>query len=109
MSKRIYPIRYKVENGSWTKEQLKSGGFGGCDRFLFTSVMESEVDGSVSYLLMGYDPKQPGNEMTVDDMFRCWAQLAHTLSEDLPEGGRRVLCANVHECIKESILKIKNE
>lgn len=103
-----YRVRYNVEAVEATAEQLKATGHGGCDRVLLVSVVESP-SGSVSYCPLGFDPVNPENAMSSDDMFKCWAMLAHNLYVILPPGGRRDICGVVHEAMKQAILAVRAE
>lgn len=101
MTKKKYPIRYNIEPGSWTKEQLISSGWGGCDKILFVSVI-MEPDGETSYLLAG---KSIDKNMSADEMFQCWLFLANKLSKSLLAEARREICTEAFEAMRTIILE----
>src|SRR4051812_26663810 len=83
-------------------EILTSENYGATDAVLIVSVIKRS-DGGRSYAFPSIDGTT-GKEISLDDLFRIWAVLAHSLSENQNLGyGRRTLCHQVHEIVKEAI------
>lgn len=101
----VYKVRYKMEPGSFTREQIKEGGHGGADALIIGSIIKYE-NGSTSTMWFSNDGEQE-KEMTPDDVFKAWVLLAAQLSETLPETGkgadRRQLCKQVFETVRTAI------
>ena len=73
----FYSVKYKLETGKFTKEQLKVGDFGGCDEVGLISVIGGVLNGeSMSMVAISSTPNGPWNG---DQWFEVWAMLAHQI------------------------------
>lgn len=104
----MYKIRYKIEPGEFTKEQVREANCGGCHAIIIHSIMFGE-DGSRSELIISADGRTK-LALSGHDLFQSWMMLAHKLSEhpDLGEA-RRALAGDVFESYRQMIMKMKLE
>lgn len=99
-----YKIKYTIERGEFTPEDIKNQDAGLSDSVLFCSVVLPE-DGSRSEQFVSYDGATTEG-WTADDMFKSWVGLAYGLSKDPRLGDpRRALCKEVFELVRGAILK----
>lgn len=103
-----YKITYKFERGGVTKAELdarKDDELGACDAFLFCGVVEGP-GGATNTLLVGADGRgEEATSMSADEIFKIWSLLAKRLADDPKLGeGRRRLCADVFEIIRDAVL-----
>ena len=77
-----YKMKYNLDNkaGEYTKEQLIESGDGGCDAFIFVSML-FPPNGSFSCVVMGRDGRKESGELDDIDMHRVWLSMASHLSE----------------------------
>ena len=75
-----YPIKYSVEFGNWTIEEI--GSDGGCDQLLLVSITgRLATNGeSVSIRFIGVDGKSK-QDLNSAQLFQIWATMAGNLSE----------------------------
>ena len=100
----IYKTKYKIEKGSWSKEEalkLSEKGWGFCDAVLLSSLIYPE-DGSFSCLFEPIDGRTENKDLSDNEMFKVWSMLTSRLSKSktLPEQ-KRLLCELVFEKFKE--------
>ena len=102
---RDYNIKYAVEEGQFTKEELKNGDFGGCDAIIIHSLIYPE-DGSRSEIIFTADGK--GSALPSLEVFKSWVMLASHLAnaEDL-SAEKKELCSMIFETVRGAILSAR--
>lgn len=106
-----YPIKYWIEKGSWTREQLaKEEGegkpIGACDALLLCSIIK---DSGFSALFIGFDGTT-GTMMSDVDSFKIWMLLAGKLSESTTlNPWQQSLVKNIKPKVLETLQKINDE
>jgi len=111
-----YHILYKavIKREGFTKEECQavndelfaSTDYGATDALFIVSVIKRN-DGGRSYSFPSLDGTT-GEEIVIDDLFRIWAVMAHSLSESEDLGpGRKGLCKHVHEIVKDAFTEHK--
>ena len=104
-----YKIKYKFEpqTGNFSKEEIKSSKLGGCDAFVFISLIYSE-NGSFSMQTHDLDGRS-GKELHVEELFKVWMLLGNALSDDDNlGGGRKEFCQTVSEHLRFCMHQIKS-
>jgi hypothetical protein len=111
MRPRTYRVRYKVEFGEWTREQL--GPDGGADAVMIASVMREKPNsrggdgGSVNTAFLSRDGFT-GEELSAGELFKIWGVLASHLTEELPAGSwQREVVAEAFTCIRAGIMRAR--
>lgn len=79
---RTYGLRYVLEPGKYTKEELLKAESGGCDQLLLCSYLEGG-DGSGSYMWASCNGHK-GEPMVWGRMMHCWLMLTKKLAEEAP-------------------------
>jgi hypothetical protein len=97
-----YGIKYKIEKGTFSPDQLKAEDAGGTDELLWASIINGP-DGSLSVQWASTDNQ--GKPLSMKRIFQAWAMLAANLgeSDDLPFEFRDT-AKSVHERVKKYIL-----
>ncbi len=102
MSK-VYPLKYRIELGEFTKEHLKNNDYGGTDALILHSIIYPE-DGSRSEVIASKDGRT-GEDLDDSEVFKSWVGMAKGLSESNTLGdGRRLFCKFVFETVRSAIL-----
>lgn len=84
-----YRIKYdiKVDCGEFTRDEIKKEGVGGCDAFIFFSIIYPE-DGSYSQTFYSSDGRNEGRALGSSELWKVWAMMTKNLvdrKDDLPE------------------------
>lgn len=91
-----------------SEELSTSTEFGAANAMFIVSIMQTEELGR-SYTFVSVDGAK-GAAISIDDIFKVWAALGHTLSLDEELGhGRRALCKQVHDVIKSALISSSNK
>lgn len=100
MSKR-WPIRYRIDRGEFTREELNKDDAGGCDALVLISIMGGRPGQWLSQMVMGFDGRLPATdgrpaELDSTQLFKAWVMLTKRLGEmpDLHES-KREFCQQV--------------
>lgn len=100
-----YKTKYKLkpEYGKFTEEEIRKERIGGCDAFIFFSIIFPE-DGSYSQTFYSFDGRNKGKELSSNDLWKVWAMMSKNLSDrtDLSEW-KRELAEMTFNTIKEVI------
>lgn len=91
MSKHKYPIRYMVQFGDFTAEEVKEQGFASCDQMMICSVVKFEDGkGSIAWHSTRGVPHEQIDPVTA---FKAWVALAAKIlnSGDLNNLHREIL------------------
>jgi hypothetical protein len=101
MAEHVYRIRYSVQNGEFTKADLR--GDGGCDAMMVVSIIRGP-DGAVSHAFPSRDG-DTGEELAPIELFKAWSALAHTLAEqaDLP-AWQKAIARDAFERVRQTAL-----
>jgi hypothetical protein len=92
-----YQIKFRIDVGPFTKEEIEKDGAGGCDQTLLCSVINNP-DGSASYLWVSSNGEQPFKEMDPYTQITCLSLLAKELSENEElYPGAREFCAEIFQ------------
>lgn len=76
---RSYPIKYRIELGNFSAEELRADEeLGGCDSIFFGSILYGET-GEMSITLLPLDGRTK-KEMTSKEMFQVWTMLGKILN-----------------------------
>jgi hypothetical protein len=99
-----YPIRYKLDLGSFSKEQLLDAQAGGADKVAIISVMGGTGRGT-STIFPSLDG-ETGKPWSDELWFKQWVMLAHELmnSKTISEG-QKAICQTVFETVRGAILR----
>ena len=109
MGDHLYRLQYRLiaHPEGITKEQAKTDcdekELGACDKAIIFSIIEPEGGGS-STMILSRDGKTD-KELDDYELFKAWSLMAHRLaqSSELDEG-RRQLCHEVFEIIRQAVL-----
>jgi hypothetical protein len=109
MSEHKYPIKYNIEPGEFTKEDLENGGFGGADSILLMSVMGEFGKGPMSHLVLSLEGKT-GFEIPPNRLFSLWCMMAHHISK-LPglDPNLKTITSEIFEMHRQAILSSKGK
>lgn len=102
MKDKKYKLKYSVEAGEFTADELAESKLGGCDALFYASV-NYEPDGLVNVDMLSVDGRTL-KEMDVNEMFKTWIILGQILSDrqDLSLN-RRKICAKPLENFREKL------
>lgn len=90
---KTYPIRYLVEFGKYTKEELEKGDWGGTDAVMIFSFIRGEAPkGPSSVAIITTDGTNNNEEMKTTEVFLGMTLLANNISNspDAPEWQREI-------------------
>lgn len=111
MSNYALTYRFTIVPGGITSDEALANqegdeSFGATDALVVVSILKAP-SGAASYAVFGVDGTTPDDPaMSPSEMFPAWVMLARYLSESLDEDdGRRDLCANVFEAVRQIILE----
>lgn len=108
MSDHKYKLRYSIEPGSYTKEDLYGAdNFGGCDQILFCSYVEGD-DGSGSYAWFSSKGEGPGVEMDWGRTLNCWLMLTKKLGDEAPADcpNQKEILQAIFENFRQAIIAV---
>lgn len=102
----LYKIKVKPEG--FTKSEIPPGGeYGATDALYLVSLIRSP-SGSVSQMICSYDGENENGQLDAGEEFMIWSIMAQKLSErDELGAGRKELCRQVFELIKEAVIGSK--
>jgi len=107
-----YRVKYKIDHeiGQFTKDELRKDGSGGCDAFVFASILRCNEtgephEGAKSIGFLSVDGRTDHSNIPDTEMFQVFGHLAKMVSE-LPGclDWQRELASLTHEMIKKVIL-----
>jgi len=76
-----YLIKYMVETGEYTKEELRSENCGGCDQLGLISVMGDFLNGeSLSLNFIGVKGKDMTTSWNDEEWFEVFSMMSHNLN-----------------------------
>lgn len=115
MESRKYKIKYKMEFGEFTAEELKKEkDIGACDEILVCSKLAIK-DGAASYLFL-HRKGHKDVEMDATDLFKIWSMLSAEIlqRDDVINWHREILAESFDKVRKKitgktDIQKVKNE
>lgn len=96
MSARNFPIKYKVDFGIHTTEEVKEAGASGCDEMMICSLVRFP-DGKGSIVWHSTNGK-PNETMRSSTMFSAWLALAAKISQ----------CEDLNNAQREAVLNAIN-
>lgn len=101
-----YKTKYKLETefGEFTAEEIRKEGNGGCDAYIFFSLIFPE-DGSYSQTFFSFDGRNEGKALEANDLWKVWAMMSKNLMDrkkDLPEW-KYIIAEATFEMIREII------
>lgn len=84
-----YKTKYQLDAdyGEFTKEEIKKEGAGGCDAFVFFSLIYPE-DGSYSQTFFSSDGRNKGKDLDSNELWKVWSMFTKNLvdrKDELPE------------------------
>ena len=108
-SDKSYIIKYKMEIGLFSKQEVDTEEYCGlCDAIIIHSLIFHE-DGVRSEVLVSYDGKTK-QELSDDELFKSWVIMSLNLSNSKTLGeNRKELCRSVYEVVKAAIISTKTE
>lgn len=91
-----YPIKYKIDFGEFTKDELAKDNSGGCDTIAIISVMGKFGEGPLSLALIGANPDK--SDWDANAWFQTMAMIASKI-KDSPEmqPWQRIIATNTFE------------
>jgi len=97
-----YPITYQVDQHDppLEKDQIPPER-GACHDLWIGSITKS-AEGK-SYAFISLDGVT-GDEVSHDELFQLWVIMSGVLSENLEDGGRKKICAEVFSTVQEAVL-----
>ncbi len=101
-----YSIRYNIEQGDFSKEELEAEGLGGCDALLLASILR-EPNGGLNVAWCSVDGQQPAKDKIPDrELFHIIFMLMSKIEDsvELEEWQRSTL-----QTYCETIKKIMTE
>ncbi len=77
-----YKTKYNLESkaGEFTSEEIKKESAGGCDAFIFFSLIFPE-DGSYSQTFFSFDGRNKGMDLNSNDLWKVWAMMTKNLTD----------------------------
>ena len=105
----LYKIKYSFDKevGEFKKEDIIAEGKGGCDAYIFASIIYPS-DGSYSLNWTSVDPS--GENLSAMEEFKAWLMMGQRISEKLAKEGqeaRSIIAGMPFEMIKEAICSTK--
>lgn len=78
----VYRTQYKLEpeHGEFSAKEIKEKKLGGCDAFLFFSLIFPE-DGSYSQTFFSFDGRNEGKALNSSDLWKVWAMMSKNLMD----------------------------
>lgn len=103
-----YPIKYKIDFGEFTKEELAKDDAGGCDTIAIVSVMGKFGEGALSIALIAANPDK--SDWDAGAWFQTMAMIANKIkdSPDL-QPWQRMIANNTFEEVRGFILKGRDD
>jgi hypothetical protein len=103
-----YKLRYKFdcEHGDFSLDQIKKNEYGGCDAFMFASIIYPD-DGSLSMQFTSRDGRNENKNLEVGDLFKVWMQLGFLLVQKGLGGWQGALVKETIEWVRENITGVK--
>jgi hypothetical protein len=112
-----YGVKYKLDAGSFSKEELEKDGAGGCDALVLCSIVREGNDpheGGISFAIFSVDGRNGGplnQAPSVPDtqLFEVWLSMAHVVSETLVPAWQQELAESVVKAARSLLAKQPKE